>query len=94
MQGSYLIKYAAILLVVLFALHHVYATSHAQSASTNPVTAIAAVTPTEAQPTGQQQLTANLRKSGFTDIKVVPDSFLLSAKDPSGNPVTIFIRRD
>jgi PRC-barrel domain len=32
-----------------------------------------------------------LQQSGFTDVKVVPDSFLVQAKDKSGNPVTMFI---
>jgi hypothetical protein len=39
----------------------------------------------------RQQLTNNLQQSGFTDIKVVADSFLVQAKDKSGNPVTMFI---
>ena len=28
---------------------------------------------------------------GFTDVKVVPDSFLVSAKDKQGYPVTMLI---
>jgi sporulation protein YlmC with PRC-barrel domain len=39
----------------------------------------------------QQQMTTNLQQSGFTDIKVQPDSFLVQAKDRSGDPVTMFI---
>ena len=39
----------------------------------------------------RQQMTANLKQSGFTDIKIVPDSFLVQAKDRSGNPVTLFL---
>ncbi len=95
LQRSYMIKYAVIAVVVLFAVHHAYTTSAAATAqpmSTNH--AAAATTPTEAQPTVQQQLTTNLQKSGFTDIKIVPDSFLVQAKDQSGNPVTLFLRKD
>lgn len=39
----------------------------------------------------RQQVTTNLQQSGFTDVKVVPDSFLVQAKDKSGNPVTMLI---
>ncbi len=39
----------------------------------------------------QQQVRGNLRQAGFTDIKVVPDSFLVQAKDKSGNPITMMI---
>jgi len=39
----------------------------------------------------RQQLTADLQHAGFTDVRIVPDSFLVQAKDKSGNPVTMFI---
>jgi PRC-barrel domain len=39
----------------------------------------------------RQQIVGNLKQSGFTDVKVVPDSFLVQAKDKSGNPMTMFI---
>ena len=39
----------------------------------------------------RQQVMTNLQQSGFTDVKVVPDSLLVQAKDKSGNPVTMFI---
>jgi hypothetical protein len=39
----------------------------------------------------QQQVTTNLQNSGFTNVKVVPDSFLVQATDKSGNAVTMFI---
>jgi PRC-barrel domain len=53
-----------------------------------------AATTTDRQPAGsglRQQLTSSLQQSGFTDVKVVPDSFLVQAKDKSGNAVTMFI---
>lgn len=37
------------------------------------------------------QLMDNLKQAGFTDVKVAPDSFLVRAKDKSGNPVAMFI---
>lgn len=42
----------------------------------------------------QQQVTQNLQQSGFTDIKIMPDSFLVQAKDKSGNPITMMINPD
>jgi PRC-barrel domain len=66
----------------------------AQSPTPNSGSAPAAATTTTAKPNGsslRQQLTTNLQQSGFTDINVVPDSFLVQAKDKSGNPVTMLI---
>jgi PRC-barrel domain len=39
----------------------------------------------------QQQVTTNLKNSGFTNVKVMPEAFLVQATDKSGNPVTMFI---
>ena len=39
----------------------------------------------------RQQITTTLQQSGFTDVKVMPDSFLVQAKDKSGNPMTVFV---
>jgi hypothetical protein len=39
----------------------------------------------------RQQITQNLQQSGFTDVKVMPDSFLVQAKDKNGNPMTMFL---
>ena len=36
----------------------------------------------------------NLQKSGFTDIKIMPESFLVRAKDQQGNPVMMVINPD
>lgn len=38
-----------------------------------------------------QQMTKNLRESGFSNVKVMPNSFLVQAKDKSGDPVRMFI---
>jgi PRC-barrel domain len=66
----------------------------AQAASSNPGSAPTTATTANQQPGGsnlRQQLTNNLQQSGFTNIKVVADSFLVQARDKSGNPVTMFI---
>ena len=38
-----------------------------------------------------QQIKQKLQKQGFTDINVVPNSFLVSAKDSNNDPVTMVI---
>ncbi len=42
----------------------------------------------------RQQVQQNLSKAGYTDIKIMPESFLVRAKDPSGNPVMMVINPD
>jgi len=42
----------------------------------------------------RQQITDDLAKSGFTDIKVMPESFLVHAKDSKGNTVLMVINPD
>jgi hypothetical protein len=37
------------------------------------------------------QIRSKLEQDGFTDVNVVPGSFLVSAKDKSGDPVTMVI---
>jgi hypothetical protein len=63
----------------------------AQTPSSNSPAAATATTPQPAGSSLRQQLTNSLQQSGFTNIKVVPDSFLVQANDKSGNPVTMFI---
>jgi hypothetical protein len=38
-----------------------------------------------------QELKQKLEKQGFTEVNVVPQSFIVSAKDKEGDPVTIVI---
>src|SRR5271165_1614454 len=64
-----------------------------------PAAAPAKPAPAANQATGastdvQQDLMANLQKAGFSNIKIVADSFLVQATDKSGNLVTIFLRPD
>lgn len=49
---------------------------------------------TSNSPNIRQQLMTSLEQAGFSDVKVMPDSFLVQAKDKSGNPVTMFINPD
>ncbi|MGD0723407.1 MAG: hypothetical protein ABR970_20440 [Roseiarcus sp.] len=42
----------------------------------------------------RQHVQDNLAKAGFTDIKVMPESFLVRAKDQQGNPVMMVINPD
>ena len=42
----------------------------------------------------RQQLEDNLSKAGFTDIKIMPESFLIRAKDKNGNPMMMVVNPD
>jgi hypothetical protein len=44
-----------------------------------------------AQDSVRQQMVNDLQQAGFTDVKLRPQSFLVEAKDRSGNPVTMFV---
>lgn len=39
----------------------------------------------------RHQLTSDLKQAGFTDVRVMPESFLVQAKDKNGDPVSMFI---
>jgi hypothetical protein len=39
----------------------------------------------------RQQMVNDLQQAGFSDVKVRPQSFLVEARDRSGNPVTMFV---
>jgi hypothetical protein len=49
---------------------------------------------TQAKEGMRAQLRDMLQKSGFTDIQVVPGSFLIHAKDKDGNPVVMNVSPD
>ena len=51
----------------------------------------AANTPAPSASNTREQITQNLQQSGFTDVKVMPDSFLVQATDKKGNPMTMFL---
>src|SRR4051812_12670595 len=49
--------------------------------------------PGDAQ-TIQQQVQNKLQQAGFTDVQIMPSSFLVRAKDKDGNPVMMVISPD
>ena len=49
---------------------------------------------TQAPPHLSQKLHDDLTKAGFTDITIMPSSFLVRAKDSQGNPVMMVINPD
>jgi hypothetical protein len=55
------------------------ATQGAQSQSQQPI---------------RQQIQNDLSQAGYTDIKIMPESFLVRAKDKRGNPVMMVINPD
>jgi PRC-barrel domain protein len=82
------------ILVAVAFLTTVSSVALAQGANSGSSTEPAATTTSNPQARGsglRQQLTNSLQQSGFTNIKIVPDSFLVQANDKSGNPVTMFI---
>lgn len=42
-------------------------------------------------PAAAQQIAQDLKKAGFTDVKVVAESFVVQAKSKDGNPVVMTI---
>ena len=45
-------------------------------------------------PTIQARLTQDLDKAGFTNVQVMPESFLVRAKDKEGRPVIMVVNPD
>ena len=66
----------------------------AQAQAPAPATQSSSSSVAQSPATLQQQMKSDLQKAGFTDVKVRPDSFLVQAKDKSGNPVTMMIDPD
>jgi hypothetical protein len=42
----------------------------------------------------KQQLKENLIRSGFTNVTVMPESFVIHATDPQGNPIAMVVSPD
>jgi hypothetical protein len=51
----------------------------------------AAITPDQTTHSIPQEIRDKLKAEGFSDVKVVPGSYLVSAKDKNGDPVTMII---
>jgi hypothetical protein len=74
--------------------------SYAQTApSTHAMPADSATKPatpaTEAAGSSMRmQLSDNLKKAGYTDVKVVPEAFIVEAKNKTGEKVMMFLSPD
>jgi len=62
--------------------------------SANPPTAQNAAPGSQTPERLSQKLHDDLTKAGFTDIRIMPSSFLVRAKDSQGNPVMMVINPD
>jgi hypothetical protein len=51
-------------------------------------------TPSQPSQSATQLLRDNMQKSGFTKVRVVPESFLIRAIDPQGNPIAMVVSPD
>lgn len=81
----------AILLSCGFAGSAVAATD---TAPTGPTNSQSATTNTQAPARVSQKLRDDLTKAGFTNITIMPSSFLVRAKDSQGNPMIMVINPD
>ena len=54
----------------------------------------AAQSPTQNKAPIGPQIRKNLQSAGFTNIQVMPSSFLIRAKDQDGNPVMMVVNPD
>ncbi|ANW00903.1 hypothetical protein LMTR13_12700 [Bradyrhizobium icense] len=79
------------MLPVSLALALVSGPALAQSTTTGASDAGKASSASQSNQTLPQQIQSKLRDQGFTNVQVVPGSFLVSAKDKQGDPVTMII---
>ena len=42
----------------------------------------------------RQTLSSNLAKAGYTDVKMMPDAYIVEAKNKAGEPVMMFLTPD
>ena len=66
----------------------------AETATNTPPTNNGQTLLSEPGMTLRQQVQNDLAKAGYTDIRVMPESFLVRAKDPKGNAVMMLINPD
>lgn len=72
--------------------HSQSADQHAENSMANKGGSKADTVQSDAsQASVRQQMVNDLQQAGFTDVKVRPQSFLVEARDRSGNPVTMFV---
>ncbi len=65
-----------------------------QSSSSNTTPAIGTPTPGMSASSIRHHLMQDLEKAGYTDVKILPASFVAEAKDKQGHPVTMLISPD
>jgi hypothetical protein len=65
----------------------------AKTATNSPTSQSQASTPASRESV-RQQIKSNLEQAGFSDVKLMPDSFLVRARDKSGNPIAMIINPD
>jgi hypothetical protein len=83
------------LLLTIFALTIAApAASTAASSSCGEASGSASMQQGGASPRVVQKLHDNLTKAGFSDVQIMPQSFLVRAKDSDGNPVMMVVNQD
>lgn len=68
-----------------------YAADTSSSANTSAPNNAAAANNQQTAQNLPQEIRTKLKDDGFSDIKIVPGSFIVSAKDKRGEPVTMMI---
>ena len=68
--------------------------SSSSGASTNGTPTMGTPTPGMSAGSIRSHLMQDLEKAGYTDVKIVPASFVAEAKDKQGHPVTMLISPD
>jgi hypothetical protein len=72
-------------------------TAHAQTTPAAPSEQVAPAAPAKqaaATTSMRQQLSDNLTKAGYTDVKVMPEAFIIKANNKAGEPVIMFLSPD
>lgn len=64
------------------------------SSSSDSTSAIGTPTPGMSASSIRSHLMQDLKKAGYTDVQIVPASFVAEAKDKQGHPVTMLISPD
>ncbi len=81
-------------IMYILALVPLLASATAQTQSAQPAGQNKGSPQAQSQQPIQQQVRKNLQQAGFTDIQLMPSSFLVRAKDKNGNQVMMVINPD
>ncbi len=63
----------------------------AQSSGSAPSSETKAMTSAENNQSIPQELKSQLKEQGFTDVQIIPGSFLIAAKNKDGDPVRMVV---